>query len=218
MTQRELRKKAVVAGVFFSVIPYGIFLFIAGCQTPWAKAAKAPEEQTQEASPLAGESFQSTAAGAITGAAVAVSSASQASLSAVTQDALGKLHVSGIILICLGLAARLFFGTWRDALLTVVLGLVPSIGAVLLSDYGAIVLLFPACGFVFLAAWGVRKVIEWRTGCKAFAAVADTIESADTGEKSFGQTIKNYIKKSGVSEVVDKALSPLEEAWKTNSK
>jgi hypothetical protein len=182
-------------------------LFRRPAAAPSSAPATAPELQ-QETSPDSGGSFQEGIQG--------ISRITGATLSAASREALERLHISGIVLLVGAVAARFLFGSWRDAAYVCLVGLVPSIGAILLADYGAVVLLFPAAGVVAALALGVKYVVEWRTGYRAFKAVAEVIEREDDGDYSAGKAIKKAVKSSTLSAIVDKALAPVEKLWKAD--
>ena len=160
------------------------------------KEAAVPEE---EAAPSTVDAFLDAAKG---------------NASAVSADNLGKLYVPGLVLLLVAVAVKFLFGSWRDAFIAAGLGGALSAGAVLLTDYSRVVLLIPACGLAILIACGIRKVVEWRTGFRAWRASAGVIEEADTGPQSTGQRIKNTFKTAGLGPVLDPALKPLEKLWK----
>ena len=145
---------------------------------------------------------------------VAFLDAAKGNASAVSADNLGKLYVPGLVILLVGIAVKFLFGSWRDAFIAAGLGVALSAGAVLLTDYSRVVLLIPACGLAILIACGIRKVVEWRTGFRAWRASAGVIEEADTGPQSTGQRIKNTFKTAGLAPVLDPALKPLEKLWK----
>ena len=192
--------------VGLTVIVIGL-LPLAGCKKkavpPPPKDAATAKEVPAPAAPFPGAA---KAVGILADAA-------KGDVSAASAGKLGDLHVSGLVLLLLGVAAKFLFGSWRHAGAVVALGLGLSAGAVLLTDYPRVVLLVPLCGLALLIAFCVKKGIEWRTGYRAWTASADVIEKADTGPRSVGQRIKDKFVEAGVSGVLDKALKPLEALW-----
>jgi prophage antirepressor-like protein len=101
----------------------------------------------------------------------------------------------------------------KDAYIAAGLGVVPTVLAVLLTEYSRVVLLVPLSGLALLTLWIIRRIGEWRTKANGFDAASTVIEDADTGPKSLGQIMKDRIKETTKSGIIDKALKPLEEQW-----
>lgn len=199
----------VILLIFLSVLVGG--LMVAGCRkkaTPPAPPKDAVAVQNKEPAPVANP-FPDVAGKAVE----KIADTAKGGVSAFTAEKLGNLHLSGLALLILAILAKFLFGSWKHSLAVTLLGLVPSIVAVVLTDYSRVVLILPACGVVILIALGIRQVILWRAGYKGFNAVGNVIETADTGEDSLGQRIKNRIAESDWSAIVDKALKPLEKIW-----
>ena len=133
--------------------------------------------------------------------------------SKVSTDNLGRLHISGIALVFVALTARFLFGSWKDAYIAAGLGSIPSVLAVLLTEYSRVVLLIPLCWIGILAFIAYQKLAEWRTKAKGFEAASTIIEKADTGSRSLGQLMKDRIAESGSDSVIDKALPYMEKLW-----
>lgn len=139
--------------------------------------------------------------------------AAKGNVSAISADNLGKFYVSGLVILLVAVGVKLFTGSWRDAFIVSALGMLPSVGAVLLTDYPRVVLLVPLCGLAVLIAYGVRRAVEWRIGYRAWVASATVTEAKDTGPHSLGQRTKNMFKDAGIANILDKALKPLEKLW-----
>ena len=140
--------------------------------------------------------------------------AAKGDVSVRSADNLGKFYVSGLVILLAAIGVRLFTGSWKDALIVSGLGTVPAVVAVLLTDYPRVVLLVPACGLAILITHGIKRLVEWRTGYRAWQATAEVIEKEDTGKNSIGQRIKDKFKEAGIADTLDKALEPLEKLWK----
>lgn len=186
---------------------------ISGCrskQAPVKDATSKDAMMAEEVTAPVGSPFRDAAGRT----ADLIADAAREQPSILSTDKLGQLHISGFALLCIAIAARFLFGTWRDAYIAAGLGVVPSVLAVLLTEYSKVVLLVPACGLSLLALAVYRRVSLWRTKAVGFDATATVIEEADTGSKSLGQLMKNRIAETEVSSVIDKALKPLEKLWK----
>jgi hypothetical protein len=147
------------------------------------------------------------------GVEAVVHAAQSASISDVTANALSRLHLPGFALIGFALAARLIFGNWKDAALAGVLGLVPSIGAILLTDFPATALLVPLCGVVLLIVYVLKKFAEWHTGYKAWRDVSSAIEATDSGPRSTGGDVKGIFERLGLKPHLNDAVKMMEREW-----
>ncbi len=205
-----MRHNPYIAVLIFMSIMLAGLISISGCR----KAATAPAARkdvvtTKEAAVNDSSPFQDAARKTVT----AVSNVAREQPSILSADSLSRLHISGLALLFVAVAARFLFGRWKDAYIATGLGVVPSVLAVLLTEYSRVVLLVPLCGLVILGVAAYRRIATWRMEAKGFEAASVIIEKADTGPKSLGQLMKDRIAESGVSGVVDKALKPLEAQW-----
>lgn len=179
----------------------------------------APPKETaapgEEATPKPAAPFQQDGGSGVVEKTVdKVAGAAKDEVTKLSAEKLGNLHISGLSLLLLTVAARFLFGSWRQALFIPATGITISAGAVLLTDYPRVVLLIPLAWVVVLIAEFIRKAVEWHRKAKGFDATANVIEAADTGPLSAGQLIKNKVVEAGYANVVDVALKPLEKIWK----
>ena len=205
----------VIVIISLSILLAGL-LVISGCRNKPApvetrKDAVMVEEVTAPAADPFQDAFSRDGLARKTAAIVADAAREQPSV--ISTESLERLHISGLALLFVAVAARFLFGRWKDAYIATGLGIIPSVLAVLLTEYSRVVLLVPLCGLALLAVFVLKRVAEWRTKAKGFDATATVIEDADTSKYSLGQLMKDKIKESGFASIVDKALKPLEALW-----
>lgn len=205
-----MRHNPYIVIMAFLALVLGALIVCSGCgkqpaPNPTSKdAATAKEAVTPTADPFQ-DAARKTAA--------VIADAAREQPSVISTESLERLHISGLALLFVAVAARFLFGRWKDAYIATGLGIIPSVLAVLLTEYSRVVLLVPLCGMALLAFVVYRKVTEWRTKARGFDATSTIIEKADTGPKSLGQLMKDRIGETGVSEVIDKALTYMEKLW-----
>jgi hypothetical protein len=142
-----------------------------------------------------------------------VQAAQSATISKGSSAALEKLHLSGLALLGIALLARLLFGTWKAAFGAAALGLVPSVGAILLTDFPAVTLLVPIIGVVLLVLYAIRSFADWHTGYKAWKDLSIAVEASDVGAQSMGHKVKDVFEKLGLKPSLDKAVKMMEPTW-----
>lgn len=139
--------------------------------------------------------------------------ATKDTLNASSAENVGNYYVSGFTLLLLALGVRAVSGSWKAAVITVILGSGLGAVGVLLENYARVVLLIPLCGLGMLLIYATKKIAEWRTGYSAFNAAATTFETADIGPNSNGKKAKTLLANSDVAELIEQALIPLRKLW-----
>lgn len=139
--------------------------------------------------------------------------AAKGSVSGITAGNLERLFLPGLAILLIAVIARFIFGSWRDSFVVSGLGLIPSIGGVLLSEYPNVVLLVPAAAAAVGIAYGVKRIFEWWTGYRCWVATSSIIEEGDTGPTSWGQRIKDRFKATGWASLLDKGVRLMEKIW-----
>ncbi|MCD7896358.1 MAG: hypothetical protein LUG50_06740 [Planctomycetaceae bacterium] len=197
--------------ISLSILLGGLILFTGCHKSPTAPPPVPPKDAVtaKEAVPVATDPFHDVARK--TAAVIADTAREQPSI--ISTESLERLHISGLALLFVAIAARFLFGRWKDAYIATGLGVIPSVLAVLLTEYSRVVLLVPLCGLALLTLVVYRRLAEWRTKAQGFDAASTVIEKADTGPSSLGQLMKDRIAETPVAGIVDKALTYMEKLW-----